>query len=166
MNLAPLRDALLDSVRAESESRRQHESEAAQAALAVARAEAARLVEEGRLAGERAAARGAAQVRAAAARQVRESRLRAERALVDELRSRAGDAIQELRSDPRYDRLLDRLARQARLQLGPEAELVRDPPGVGGLTARAGSRSVDYTLPALLDRTIEELGAGLEELWR
>lgn len=166
MSLAPLRESLLGAVRAEAESTRLRDEEAGGAALAVAREQAERLVEDARLAGERAAGREAARAHAAAARQARESRLDVERSLVDELRARVLDATRAARSDPRYGKLLDRLAKRALAQLGPEAELVRDPPETGGLRARAGRRSVDYTLPVLVDRAIEELGASLEELWR
>jgi vacuolar-type H+-ATPase subunit E/Vma4 len=166
VNLAPLREALLEAARTKAEESERRDSESAEARLAAAREEAERLVEEGRLVGERAAAREAARTRAAAVRLAREAGLRAERALLDELRSRAREGALALRADPRYGLLLSRLAETARSQLGPEAELERDPAAVGGLIARAGARSVDYTLPALVDRAIETLGDRLQELWR
>ena len=37
---------------------------------------------------------------------------------------------------------------------------------LGGVVGRAGSTSVDYTLPALVERAIAELDGRLETLWR
>jgi len=166
MNLEPLQRSLLDSVRAEVQEQERLEAAAATEQLREARARADAMAAEGRLEGERAAMRETARIHAAAVRTVRESRLRAQRALVDELCSRVRDAVLELRDAPGYEQLLDRLAKMARDQLGPDAELERDPPGVGGVLARAGSRSVDYTLATLATRMIEGLGESLEALWQ
>ena len=71
-----------------------------------------------------------------------------------------------LRQADGYPALLERLARAARDQLGPDADVEVDPPGLGGVIGRAGRTSVDYTLPALVDRSIAALGDELERLWR
>jgi vacuolar-type H+-ATPase subunit E/Vma4 len=166
VNLISLREALLDTTRGEAREQEQRDETAAQARLEAARKQAAASVEHGRLEGEQAAAREAARVRAAADRHAREARLRAQRALIDELRSRARDAALKLPGQPGYERLLERLGETARLQLGSDAELERDPAGAGGLVGRAGRRSVDYTLPALVDRIIAGLGEELDGLRR
>ncbi len=70
-----------------------------------------------------------------------------------------------LRSAPGYDELLDRLAAAARRDLGDDASVERDPPDAGGVRAQAGTRSVDYTLPALAARWIDELGSSVRRLW-
>jgi len=91
---------------------------------------------------------------------------RAQRRQVEELQRRSREAILRLHDDSRYPELLDRLVRTARDQLGPDAEVELDPPGLGGVIGRKGRTSVDYTLPALVDRTIASLGDELEVLWR
>ena len=121
---------------------------------------------QGRLEGARLAERNALRRRAAANRRARELRLAAQRGLIEELRLRAGDGALLLRKDPRYGELLDRVVAGSEIQLGADAEVEVDPPDVGGVRARAGSTSVDYTLPALVDRAIAELDGQLETLWR
>jgi vacuolar-type H+-ATPase subunit E/Vma4 len=73
--------------------------------------------------------------------------------------------VLELHEQPDYPALLERLSAAARSQLGDDAELVVDPPGRGGVIARRGEASVDYTLAAMADRVIDDLGADLERLW-
>jgi hypothetical protein len=84
---------------------------------------------------------------------------------VDELRRRAREAALELRERPDYPELLECLSDAARSQLGDDAELEVDLPGRGGVIGRRGNASVDYTLPAMADRTIDEMGVALERLW-
>jgi len=166
MNLEPLRQALLASVATELREREQQDETARSEQLAAAREQADQLITQGRLDGERAASREVARVHATAVRTARESKLHAQRTLLDELRSRALEAALRLRGDPGYEQLLDRLAELAGEQLGRDAEIERDPPGAGGLRARTGTRSVDYTLPALAERTIDGFGDRLGDLWR
>ena len=166
MNVEPLRAALLAEVEAEARRQRVEVDATCEHRLADAQVRARALTEQGRLDGELAAAQEARRRRAAAGRRARELRLGAQRALIDELRRRALEASPQVRADPRYPALLDRLSEAAKSQLGPGAELDVDPPRSGGVVARAGSASVDYTLPALVDRAIVELGGELEELWR
>ena len=104
--------------------------------------------------------------RATATRRAREIRLRAQSRQIEELQLRSREAVLHLREDDRYPGLLDRLARTAREQLGPDAEVEVDPPGLGGVIGRKGQASVDYTLPALAERAIASLGDELESLWR
>ena len=166
MNLEPLRQALIASVAGEIAERERRDGEATAEQLAAAHARSDRLIAQGRLEGERAAVREVARIRATAVRTARESNLRAQRNLVDELRSHALEEALSMRGDPSYGQLLDRLTDLAHSQLGADAELERDPPGAGGLRARTGMRSVDYTLPTLVDRTLDGLGDRLEDLWR
>lgn len=166
MTLEPLRAAL----RAETDlavRRRLAEVEADCARLlADAEAQAQALTDQGRREGEQAAARESARRRASATRRAREIRLGAQRRQVEELQRKAQEEALRLRLDDRYPRLVDRLGRAAHEQLGPEAELEIDPAGLGGLTGRRGKTTVDYTLPALVDRAIAALDDELEGLWR
>ena len=165
MNLDPLRRALHAETEAEAARRRSEVTAECDRILAEAEAAAHALSHEARLEGERAAAREAARRRAAATRRAREARLAARRSLVDELRRRTHEAVLELREQQDYPVLLQRLSDAARSQLGDDAELEVDPPGRGGVIGRRGDASVDYTLPAMADRTIDGMGVAVERLW-
>lgn len=165
MNLEPLRTALTAEAEADAQRRRAELEAACERRVAEAEAKAKALTQQGQLDGAQAAAQEALRRRAAASRRARELRLEAQRALLDELRARAREAALRLRTDPRYPELLDRLSRAAKSQLGPKAELVVDPPELGGVLGQAGGVSVDYTLPALVDRALDELDGRLEALW-
>jgi vacuolar-type H+-ATPase subunit E/Vma4 len=166
MNLEPLREALRAQAEADAGRRRTAVDEECGRRVADAEAQARSLVEQGRLEGEQAATREALRRRAAASRRARELRLDAQRSLLEELRLRARDAALERRAGPLYPKLLDRLSRAVRVQLGPDAALEIDPPTVGGVVGRADGRSVDYSLPALVERAIEDLDGRLDGLWR
>lgn len=137
----------------------------AAAQLERARREADDLVARARAKGEAegriAAGRAAATQRSFARMEVRG----AQRAAHDELREQARAAALSLRDAPDYDELLDRLAATARLDLGDDAQIERDPPGAGGVRGRAGTRQVDYTLAALADRCVDGLGSRVRRLW-
>jgi vacuolar-type H+-ATPase subunit E/Vma4 len=165
MNLEPLRRALRAETEAEADRRRAEVAAECKRIVAEAELAAQGLVHEARLEGERAAARETARRQAGAARRAREASLAARRDLVDELRRRSRLEVLELREQPDYPALLERLSAAARSQLGDDAELVVDPPGRGGVIARRGEASVDYTLAAMADRVIDDLGADLERLW-
>ncbi len=165
MNLDSLRTALRLEAETEAAKRLTQVDEACERRLAEAQARARGLAHQGRLEGARQAERNSLRRRAAANRRARELRLAAERGLVEELRLRAGKEALLLRKDPRYGELIDRVSQAARSQLGGGAEVEVDP-AVGGVRARAGSTSVDYTLPALVDRAIAELDGQLETLWQ
>lgn len=166
MNLESLRAAFVEQAEADAERRRAEIEAECEQLLSEARATASSLVEhgrhEGRLAGEQERARR----RGTALRRAREAHLGARGALYRELRDRAGAEALQLRTHPDYELLLDRLAEAAKARLGAEAEIEVDPPDTGGVFARSGRRSVDYTLPALAERAIGELGREVEQLWR
>lgn len=123
------------------------------------------LAEQGQLEGARLAERNSLRRRAAANRHARELLLAAQSELFDELRLRATEGALELRTDPRYADLLERVSTLAKSQLGADAEVATDAE-LGGVVGRAGSTSVDYRLPALVERAIAELDGQLETLWR
>jgi vacuolar-type H+-ATPase subunit E/Vma4 len=166
MSLEPLRTAILAEAEAEADDRRTEVEAECRRRLAKARVEAEALVERARVEGSRAAQQETARRRGAARRQGREALLGARGRLFEQLRRRARADVLELRGDPRYGRLIDRLTVAAKAQLGAEATVVADRPGVGGVFAFSGSRSVDYTLPTLVDRVLADLAGDVEGLWR
>ena len=166
MNVAPLRESLLETTRSALAEEDRQERAAAAERLAAAREQAETTVMRAQAEGKHTAEREGKRLRATALREAREATLRAQQALVDDLRRQAREAALRLRETVEYPALVDRLAEGAREQLGPEALLELDPEGTGGVRGRAGSRSVDYTLPVLVDRALDELGERVEELWR
>lgn len=163
--LAVATEALLAEARANA-SRVLGEAQAqAQARAQAARRDADALI-------ERAKARGAAAGRLEAAHDEAVQRvlaqadvLAAQRESYEALRRAARAAALAVRDDPGYPDLLDRLAVAARRDLGDAAELEIDPPAAGGVRAAAGSRRVDYTLVALADACLAELGPTARRLW-
>ena len=166
MNLEPLRAAFIAEASADEARRREEVDRTCDHRLAEARTRAHALVAKSRFEGEQLAAREARRRLGAASRRRRELQLAAQRVLVDELRLRAREEALAARGEPRYRDLLERLASTARSQLGEAAEVELDTPGTGGVVARAGDRSVDYTLPTLVDRAIASMDVELERLWR
>jgi hypothetical protein len=164
--LAPFRKAVLREAHARSDQLERDAQAEVAAQLAAAEQDAERLVTAEREAGQRAAENALARERMAARRQARELTLASQHEASRAVRQRAIETLERMHqgSDPAYRALVDRLARLAREQLGPESELDTDPPH-GGLVARLGHRSVDYTLPALVDRAMADLGPELEGLW-
>lgn len=121
----------------------------------------ARAREEGACAGRTQAARDAGRDRAVA----RWELLAAQRAAYEELLRGVHSEVMTLREEPGHPALLQRLAAAARRDLGQDAEIEVDPPGLGGVRARAGSRQVDYTLASLAERCVRDLGPLLSRLW-
>jgi vacuolar-type H+-ATPase subunit E/Vma4 len=165
MNLSALEDALLAEVSGETKRAAAEARAAASERLAEATRRASAVVEEARRQGEETGGREGRRRGAAARQKARELRLEARQALLAHVRREARRAVLSLRDDPGYPRLLDRLGAAATAQLGPGAQIEVDPPGLGGVTGRAGPLVVDYTLPALADRALDDLGVELEELW-
>ena len=166
MNLEPLRLALRAETDAEVQGRLAEVDAECARVVADAEAKAHELARQGHREGEEAAAKEAVRRRATATRRAREVRLQAQRRQVEELQRTSREAVLRLCEDSRYPQLLERLAREARDQLGPDTEVELDPPGLGGVIGRKGRASVDYTLPALVDRAIASLGDELESLWQ
>lgn len=164
MSLEPVRDALLADARRDAEATRAAAERDAAAAVAAAHREAERLLAAARADGEAEARAVAAAERAHASRRARELVLSARRDAYEQARAEARQAASELRASPGYAALVDGLARLARRQLGDGAAVTVDGEA-GGLVASAGSRSVDYRLPAVADRCLA-LAQSLERLWR
>jgi len=139
-------------------------SEEAAQALAVAQADAERIVQEARDEGEAIGARLESTARAAARRDAREIVLKARDDAYQLLRQQV---IEELsrRRDSHEARLLNgRLESRALEVLGGDANLSWDPVGVG-LTANASARRIDSSAVRLVDACLAELGQAVERLW-
>ena len=163
--LEPAREALLADARARAERLLAQAEQDADALLAGARREAEELIararDEGRAEGRALAARDAGHERVVTRWEV----LAAQRASYDELCRRARAQAIHLREERGYEELLRRLQAAARRDLGEDAEIELDPHGRGGVLAAAGSRGVDYTLAALAERCVQDLGPALARLW-
>lgn len=165
MSLDPVREALLADARQHGDELRAAAGRDAAAAVRDARAEADRLLAAARAEGEAEARRERAIEGARLRRRARERVLTAQREAYERLRSEARRTVPQLRAEPGYEALLVGLATMARAQLGDAATVVVDDE-VGGLVAHAGSRSVDYRLPAIAERCVAALGTELEALWQ
>jgi vacuolar-type H+-ATPase subunit E/Vma4 len=165
VDAGPLRSALLEQRHAEAERVLAHAEERAEARLAEAETTGRALVEQARAEGVAAAAIAGAHEEARARRQARALVLAAKREVFEESRRRALAAAHALRSEPGYASLLERLSARARRQLGASAILEIDPPA-GGVRASNGARHVDYTLDALVERCLAQLGTEVEALCR
>ena len=143
---------LADDARAQSEQ-----------ILAAARAEAEEIrktaEEQGREAARAEAAGRSARIR----RQARGTVLAQQEALRGELVSQVRQQTQELRSDPRYPRMLRILTDRADSILGPMASVTES--YRGGVTATAGSRHLDFSLPALAEQALENHAGEVHRLW-
>jgi vacuolar-type H+-ATPase subunit E/Vma4 len=112
----------------------------------------AQLDERERLAEARASARGTV--------------LRARREVLLDARAAAHRAVRDLAGDPRLEWLLQRLATDARKRLATAGPVQIFATTDGGFVARAGTREIDYSLRAQVDRIVDAMAGELERLWR
>ena len=138
----------------------------AEAIIAQARAEAAALIERRCAAAERLAELEARDRLAEARARARGTVLRAQQSALTEASAAAHATVARLVGDPRYGQLLERLAADARERLAPPGPVEITPAPDGGFVARAGSREIDYSLAAQVDRVLEAMAGELERLWR
>jgi vacuolar-type H+-ATPase subunit E/Vma4 len=165
MTLDAFRAALLAQARQTARQQIDEAERDARERVRDARQRAVRVLDDAREQGRQAAEHETRRLRAQARQEGREARLRTRRDTLAELRRRTLARLEEQRDTPAYQDLLDRLERLAREQLGSDAEVDTEP-DEGGLVARAGGRRVDYRLPAVVDRALQDMGDELEELWR
>jgi vacuolar-type H+-ATPase subunit E/Vma4 len=160
--LDPLRAAALRQARVEAEALEVAARAAAAATVADAEARAAALV-EARRADARALARlRGERTRAQGRRQANGTLMRARRDAYEALRHHAHQELGELPRRPEHAALVERLEHDARRRLGtPRIEPAPD----GGILATAGTRRLDYSLAARLERCLAALGEELEALW-
>jgi vacuolar-type H+-ATPase subunit E/Vma4 len=166
VTLDAVQNAALDGASAEAQAIKRAARNRAEQTVVEARAHAAAL-----LAGRRAAAEALADLeereRLAQARgDARATILRAQRAVLNAATTAVRAAAVQLIHDPRYERLNEALTAEARRRLagtGP-VQIVTAPSG--GFIASAGSRELDYSLSAQVERHLSALGGELERLWR
>ncbi len=171
MTLATYRAAVLAAAQRDADAISADAARAAAERTDAARAAADAAVAEARDEGTRVAEHAGARLRARARREAQRRVLESRRAAYDALRVQALAALAPgaapagggPSSPPAVDALSDRLRRAAAEQLGADAR-VDDAPG-GGIVAEADGRRVDYSLPAVVDRCIDALGARVAELW-
>lgn len=121
-------------------------------------AQVARLIAAGRREGAVAAEAAIAPQRRAAHRAAREMLLRAQAEVGTLVAAESRAAALDFREDPDYPRLLDALEQSARARLGPGVLIERDPSGCGGVRAHLDNLSLDYSLTALADHAVAQVG--------
>jgi hypothetical protein len=135
----------------------------AAATLANAEAAAASAIDQARGEGVRAAEATVQAQLIASRRAARTLVLDAQHDVEAAARVRAIGAAMAFRERPEYQRLLDNLEANSKHRLGSAAEIVRDGSDGGGVRARAGKRSLDYTLTSLAVRALDDVLAGIDE---
>ena len=150
----------------EAEAIRRAATGRAQEIITQARADAAALIER-RCAAARRLAELEARDRLAEVRaQARGTVLGAQRSVLSEARAAAHATVRKLPGDPRLRRLLVRLAADARERLASAGPVELTDAPEGGFVARAGTRQIDCSLTALVDRYLDAIADELERLWR
>ena len=161
----PVRAALLDRARADADATLEQADSDAAAVLAAARARAEALRRRGP--GGRSAGRrrrpGAGSAPGRAARRGRRCCERSRRPTTD-LRHRAATAVRQLRADPSYPALLDRLRGQALAELGPDATAVASIRTAASSPRRPGAGWISRCA-ALAERAVDDLGGQVAALW-
>ena len=162
-SLEPVRYALrrradTEASRLAEDARRESES-----ILSTARAEAEEIRKTAERQGAEAAHTEAAGRSARIRRQARRTVLAQQESLRTELIRHVQQQAQELRSDPRYPRMLRILTERADSILGPMASVTES--YKGGVTAAAGSRHLDFSLPALAEQALENHAGEVHRLW-
>ncbi len=166
VTLAAVQDAALGSASTAADAARRAGQARVERIIAEAGVEASAVVARRRDEAQRLADAEARERIAWARAEARAIVLRAQRTLLAEATAAARAAARRLVDDPRYESLLERLAADARARLpaaGP-VQIVTAPSG--GLVARAGSREIDYSLDAQVERALDALAGELDRLWR
>ena len=165
MSLEPACEALLADARAQAQRVLEDADDECEERLADARRRAAELLAGAREQGDAEGRVEADREQALEGLLARTEVLAAQRRAYEELQARARAAVLDLREEPGYPELLERLAAAARRDLGDAAQLEIDPPDAGGVRGTAGSLHVDYTLVTLAEGCVRDLGPGLRRLW-
>lgn len=162
--LAPLRTELLRRAHADADRIRRDAEATVAKTLAAAEAQRDQILAAAAIRGKADAAEIQSAWRARVRHSLRAEELAAHRAVYEELAARVTEAVCELRHDPGYQRLRQRLAGRARELLGPDA-VVTEAPG-GGIVAHGPGRRLDYSLAGFAARAVERLGADVAGLWQ
>ena len=164
--LDTVREVELHAATEQADAIRRMGDRIAEQILAQAEADAAALIARGCAAAERLAQLDARDRLAEARAGARGSVLRAQRAVLIEARAAAHRAARDLDGEPRLERLLERLAADARARLAAAGTVRVIATTDGGFVARAGTREIDYSLRAQVDRIVDAMASELEGLWR
>lgn len=165
-SLATLRDAALAVAGSRAEALRAAAERRAEQLLAEARAEVDMIISRRRAGAARLADLQQREQLAQARSEARTTVLRSQREVLEEAEAAAREAVRALVGDPRFERLLERLAADARerLSVAGEVQIVAAP--AGGLIARAGSLEIDHSVDAQVERVLISPDSDLERLWR
>lgn len=161
--LEPVRYALRRQAEAGAGRRAEDARRQAEALLAAARSEAEDIRATAARQGAEAARAEAAGRSARVRREARRTVLAQQEALRSELVRQVQAGARDLRSDPRYPQILRRLTERADALLGPMASVTES--YKGGVTAAAGSRHLDLSLPALAEQALEQHAGEVQRLW-
>ncbi len=165
MQLAPLEAALIAAARKDADARLKEAQAQAGAAVAEANGKARAILEQAAAEGRRAAKRAAEHRLVDGRRRARRLILGAQHAAYQRLVREAIRAAEDLRQCPGYADLERRLIDTAKAVLGPDAAVIQNPDGRGGVRASAGGRTVDLTLATLARRIVEHFGEEVTRLW-
>jgi vacuolar-type H+-ATPase subunit E/Vma4 len=165
VNAAPLRTFLLDAAEREAAALLAAAEQEGAAGVAAARRDADAHVADATTAAHAEASSRRVRALATARAEARAAVVHAQGAAAEDAVAAARAAADELRRRPGYDALLDGLDARARRELGPDADVERDPVA-GGVVARRGTALLDLTLPTLLALALDEHPLALAELWR
>jgi len=138
----------------------------AAAIIAQARTEAAFVIEQRCAAARRLAEFESRDHLAEARARARGTVLRAQRSALTDVRASAHAMVRDLIDDPRLGQLLERLAADAHQRLAPAGQVEIAPTPDGGFVARAGTREIDCSLRAQVDRVLDAMAGDLERLWQ
>lgn len=161
--LRPLHAELLRRARAEADQILADANADARDVLDGAEKEAHRIIDSARAAGAAEALMAQDAERARTRRAHQRGVLAARRNGYEQLRARATDAVHELRGEPGYPALRERLAARAVQVLGTGV-IVTDAPA-GGIVAEAAGRRLDLSLTAFAERALERAEADIDGLW-
>jgi vacuolar-type H+-ATPase subunit E/Vma4 len=150
----------------EAEAIRRAGDSYAETIIAQARADATALIERRCAAAERVAELEARDRLAEARARAHGTVLRAQQSALTEARAAAHAMVRDIVGDPRLGQLLERLAADARERLAPAGPVEIAPAPDGGFVARSGTREIDCSLGAQVDRVLDAMAGELERLWR
>jgi vacuolar-type H+-ATPase subunit E/Vma4 len=161
--LAPLREALVEAARVRVDEIEHAARVDAEAALKAANRERGRIRDEAGAEGIREATAAAALVSARGRRAADERLLAQREAIRSELGDRVRVAVATLTTDSRYPDILEHLTARAQRILGPTAVVTVHEEG--GVTAAAGTHTLDLTLSTLAAHKLDTMSTELASLW-
>jgi vacuolar-type H+-ATPase subunit E/Vma4 len=163
--IAAVRELELRVAAEEAEAIRRAGDGHAETILAQAREEATALIEQRCAAAEQLAELEWRDRLAEARAHARGTVLRAQRSALTDARAAAHAMVRDVVGDPRLGQLLERLAADARERLAPAGPVQIAPAPDGGFVARSGTREIDCSLKAQVDRVLDAMAGEFERLW-